>query len=214
MLLLISELKQIISALESLIELWHPPWSNDFDLGLQSIESKLETDLIIAFACAAMGDELASFLLSNGYLRSGNDWACERGAEEVDVLVTGIALDCREAELMDELVDDILDVAFFGTDLHGLRLCSFEVLLLPNVRHEADDIVAFLDQPGEDTRSVETAGVGEADSLFFSHVGRDKGRTEWQTGEGSGKSFSLYGRHRAQGRVFKQLVVESALGGD
>jgi len=31
-----------------------PPWCNHFDIGLEAIEGKLETDLIVAFPCAAM----------------------------------------------------------------------------------------------------------------------------------------------------------------
>jgi len=59
-------------------------------------------------------------------------------------LVDGVASNGREAELLNELLPDILDVALAGTDLQGLLLGSLEVLLLTNIGHEADDLVALI----------------------------------------------------------------------
>ena len=59
-------------------------------------------------------------------------------------LVDGVASNGREAELLDELLPDVLDVALAGTDLQGLLLGSLEVLLLTNVGHEANDLVALI----------------------------------------------------------------------
>ena len=59
-------------------------------------------------------------------------------------LVDGVASNGREAELLDELLPDVLDVALAGTDLQGLLLGSLEVLLLTNIGHEADDLVALI----------------------------------------------------------------------
>jgi hypothetical protein len=35
----------------------NPPWCDHFDIGLEAIEGKLKTDLIVAFPCAAMRHE-------------------------------------------------------------------------------------------------------------------------------------------------------------
>lgn len=83
--------------------------------------------------------------------------------QEVDVLVDGVALDSRPAQLLDELLAEILNVALLGTNLEGLLAGSVEVLLLTNVGHEADDTVALVQQVLEDTRGIETARVGETD---------------------------------------------------
>lgn len=100
-------------------------------------------------------------------------------------LVDGVASNGREAELLDELLPDVLDVALAGTDLQGLLLGSLEVLLLANIGHEADDLVALIlsnvsgpqtnglwwgratdEKVAEDAAGIETAGVGEADFLL------------------------------------------------
>jgi hypothetical protein len=57
---------------------------------------------------AAVADELAAFLLRDGDLGPGDDGTGERGAEEVDVFVRGVALHGGEAELFDEFVNDVL----------------------------------------------------------------------------------------------------------
>lgn len=71
--------------------------------------------------------------------------------QEVDVLVDGVALDSRPAQLLDELLAEILNVALLGTNLEGLLAGSVKVLLLTNVGHEADDTVALVQQVLEDT---------------------------------------------------------------
>jgi hypothetical protein len=59
-------------------------------------------------------------------------------------LVDSVASNGREAELLDKLLPDVLNVALAGTNLQGLLLCSLEVLLLTNIGHEADDLVALI----------------------------------------------------------------------
>lgn len=67
-------------------------------------------------------------------------------AQTIDAtdLVDGIASNGREAQLLNELLPAVLDVALGGTDLQGLLLGSLEVLLLANIGHEADDLVALI----------------------------------------------------------------------
>lgn len=100
-------------------------------------------------------------------------------------LVDGVASNGRETELLHELLPDVLDVALAGTDLQGLLLGSLKVLLLANISHEADDLVALIlsnvsgpqthglwwgrathEKVAEDAAGIETAGVGEADFLL------------------------------------------------
>jgi len=101
-------------------------------------------------------------------------------------LVDSVASNGREAELLDEFLPDVLDVALAGTDLQGLLLGSLKVLLLTNIGHEADDLVALIlsnvsgpqtnglwwwgrathEKVAEDAAGIETAGVGEADFLL------------------------------------------------
>ena len=69
--------------------------------------------MVIALARAAMTDGEAALLLRDGDLGAGDDRTSEGGAEEVDVLVDGVAGDCGIAELFDELWTES-DSAFVG----------------------------------------------------------------------------------------------------
>lgn len=114
--LLCSVVEEVVAALEALVELGHPPWSNNLNVGLQGIVAKLETDLVVTLASAAVRDGKAALLLGNGNLTASNDGTGERGTKEVDVLVDGIALDGGEAKLLDELLLEVNNVNGASTD--------------------------------------------------------------------------------------------------
>jgi hypothetical protein len=73
-----SIIKEIIAAGEALVEFGHAPWCNDLDGRLEGVECKFETDLVVTLASATMGDSNATFLLGDGDLSAGDDWASER----------------------------------------------------------------------------------------------------------------------------------------
>lgn len=76
--LLSSEVEEVVAAGETVIELGKPPWGNDFDGGLESIESEFKSDLIIPFASTSVRDSDTVFLLSDRDLRTGDYGACKR----------------------------------------------------------------------------------------------------------------------------------------
>jgi hypothetical protein len=78
-------------------------------------------------------------------------------------------LDRREAEFLHELVLEVLDIAFQSAYLEGLRFSSLEIFFLTYSGHETDNIIAFLDEPGKDTGSIEPAAVGKANPLLSRH---------------------------------------------
>ena len=61
-------------------------------------------------------------------LGTGNDGASQRGTEQVDVLIDGIASNGGEAQLLDELAADVNNLALEGTNLQSLLAGSLEVL--------------------------------------------------------------------------------------
>lgn len=75
--------QQVAAAPESLVEFGNSPWRNDFDGWLQGIEGKFEANLVIALACASVGDELTVLLLRDFDLGAGNHRTSERGAEKI-----------------------------------------------------------------------------------------------------------------------------------
>ena len=61
-----------------------------------------------------------------------------------------------DSESTYKLLTNIDDVAGNGTNGESLLLCSGEVLLLANVGHDADYIIALLNEPLENARGVKT----------------------------------------------------------
>ncbi|TIA03603.1 Bystin-domain-containing protein [Aureobasidium pullulans] len=143
---LLGVVEEILATLEAVVEDGVAPWGNDLDGGLQGVEGQLEADLVVALTGAAVRDGETALLLGDGNLGAGND-----GTGKRNVLVDGIALDSGPAELLDELLAEILNVALLGTNLEGLLAGSIKVLLLANIGHEADDAVALVQQVLEDT---------------------------------------------------------------
>jgi hypothetical protein len=84
--LLGSVVEEIVATLEAVVENGVSPGCNDLDAGLESVESQLEADLVVAFASAAVGDGEAALLLGDSDLGTGDDGASEGGTEEVGVL--------------------------------------------------------------------------------------------------------------------------------
>ncbi len=161
-------LEKIIAASETVVELWKSPWGDDFDIWLESKESELETDLVVTFSGAAVGNDSATLLLGDIDHATGDYWASKGGTEEVDTLVDGVTLNSWNALLVDELLTDVNNVAGNGSDGQSLLLGNVEVLLLANVGHHTDDIVTLLDEPLKDAGGVETTGVGES-ATFAGH---------------------------------------------
>jgi hypothetical protein len=102
---------------------WETPGSDDFNVGLQGVKGQFEADLVVAFACTAVGDSLAAFLLRNLHLASGDDGTSEGSSKKIDTLnvsntkrhvrhlVNGIALNGREDQLFNEFLAEILNVS-------------------------------------------------------------------------------------------------------
>ena len=72
-----------------------------------------------------------------------------------------------------EFIAQIIDIALARARAERLGFQAVELLFLPNIGAKCDNlgVISFL-KPGEQHRSVETAGVGEDDL----HQGRDGSR--------------------------------------
>jgi hypothetical protein len=77
---LCAELQQLLPSWEPLEEFGESPWCDDFDGGLDSEECKLESNLIIAFACASMAHSRALLTLGSSHHCACNYWPSQAGA--------------------------------------------------------------------------------------------------------------------------------------
>ena len=62
------------------------PWRDDLDVGLEAVEGKLETNLVVTLACAPVRDVVAAFPVRDRHHTARNDRSRKRSTEEVDIL--------------------------------------------------------------------------------------------------------------------------------
>jgi hypothetical protein len=68
--------EEIVAACEALVEFGHAPWCDDLDGGLEGVECKFESDLVVTLS-SSRGKLYAAFLLGNFELCASNDGAGE-----------------------------------------------------------------------------------------------------------------------------------------
>ena len=98
----------------------------------------MSPDLVLGrtdLAGAAVRDELAALAVGNVHHPAGDHRAGERGTEQVDALVDGVALDGRVDELVDKLGLQVLEEELGRADLERLGARGLEVLLLTDIGH-------------------------------------------------------------------------------
>jgi len=159
------------SAGKAVVKFRDSPGGDDLDIGLQAIEGEFESDLIVTFASAAVGDELAVLASCDFDHSSGNDRAGKGSSKEVDTLVNGVRLHGWIDQLRDELPLQVLQEELLGSDLQGLLAGGLKVLLLSDISHESIDLIPLLDEPCKNARGIKTTRVSKKDtSLRFRHI--------------------------------------------
>lgn len=108
--------------------------------------------------------------IHTSHLSAGDDRAGQRCSKQVSLFVDSVALDSAEAELVDELLAEILNDPFARCQLRWCSLCSYGKqhvhlggtnlqglcpnliprLVLANVGQEADNLISLLQEPPED----------------------------------------------------------------
>lgn len=164
-----SVVQQVLSAGKSVEKDWVSPWSNDLDVRLQGVERQLKTHLVVTLTGTSVGNGKTALLFSNLDLGLGNHRSSQRSAQKVDVFVDGVGLDGRETHILNELLSDVNNDKFGGTNGQGLSLGLLEILLLTNVGQEGNHLVAFFKQPGENHRGVQTTRVSQT-NFSFRHI--------------------------------------------
>ena len=168
---LAGEGEQVAPPLESFEEGALLPRRDHRQLGRQRGVGELEADLVVPLAGGAVGDGVGAGGQRHLDLAAGDQRARQGRAEQVAVLVDGVAGHRREDEVGDELFLQVFDVDLGGAG--GARPLGDggEVLALADVGDEGDHLVAALLEDLEDAGGVEPAAIGENDSLGVRGLG-------------------------------------------
>ena len=159
----------------------HPPAADRRDhlqLGRQRRDRRLDPDLVVALAGAAVGDRVAPGLtrVLDGELRDQRP--PERGEQRIARAVDRVRLDRREHVLAGELLAGVDDVALERAELMRLAADHLVVLAgLAEVDRQRDDLgrVLVLD-PLQHHARVEPAAVEQQDAVDVVRVRLERGR--------------------------------------
>ena len=147
----------------------HPPCAHrrhHLEVGGQGTGGHLEAHLVVALAGAAVGHGVGPAAAGDVDQVAHDDGTRQSGHEGVSLLVEGVGAQGRADEVAGELVAAVDDhrVARAGGDGTGLQ--RFPVAVLAEVARHRDHLDAeLLDHPAHGDGRVETAAVGQDDSL-------------------------------------------------
>lgn len=148
--------EKVITTLELVDEFRNSPGGNDLHGWRKSVPSKLKANLVVALSCAAVRKDLTVILLGDADLSACNDRPGQRGAEQVAVLVDGIALGGTEDQLLDEFLLEVNNDHLLGTESERLLLDGIPVLFLAYIAEHTDNGVAIVDQPLQNCAGIKT----------------------------------------------------------
>ena len=145
------------------------PRRDDGKLGSEGGVGELEAHLIVALAGASVRERVGADGARDVDLTLGDERTRHRRAEKILAAVDRAGAERGPDVVGDELLAHVLDEAFVGAGGDRLGANAFELVALPDVGGDADDLgVVPLAQPGNDDGSVEAPRVGERD--FANHA--------------------------------------------
>ena len=142
------------------------PRGDDGHLGSQGLEGQLKTDLVVAFAGAAMADSVGMLFLGDVSQSSGDAGTCVGGAQQV-IFILGVCFQAGPDVVLHVIFLQVQDVQLGSAGLEGLFFQAIQFSTLANVTGNGNDfaVVVVFFQPGNDDGSVQTAGVCQNDFL-------------------------------------------------
>ena len=149
------------------------PCSDNVEVGSQSLDAQLKTNLVVALTGRAVADRGCAFLAGNLNKLFGNQGTCHGGAKEIFVFVNGVSLYAGNDIFIGKLIGNIDDIELLGTAVLCALFKVVQFFFLSAVDADADDIkTIILFQPGNDRCCVKTAAVCQND--FFLCSSHDK----------------------------------------
>ena len=133
---------------------------DDLQAGVEGDDADVESDLVVAFARAAVGDVLGALLLGDLDELLRDEGPADGGAQRIDVLVEGVSLQGGPYVLVDELVADLDEVGLDG----AVPQCTGDDVVggrgLSEVQGDGDHIdIVLLLEPTDGDGGVQSAGV-------------------------------------------------------
>ena len=99
----------VVNLLVTALDVPFSPWSDDSHFRCESLDSKLESYLIVALSCAAVADSVSAFLESDLSDTLCDDRTSKGSTEHISVLIDSSCLNCRINIVLNELFLEVSD---------------------------------------------------------------------------------------------------------
>ena len=152
----------LLAAGKRVAELLDPPGGDDLHARLERLGRELKAALVVPLAGGAVGKGIGPHFAGHLQTDLGDQRPGDRRAQQVDPLVLRLPLQHGKGEVAAQLLAGVDDAGRRCPAVLRLlqdRLAVFARLAEVDV--DAVDVVAFILQPAEDDRSIETAGIRE-----------------------------------------------------
>ena len=147
------------------------PRSNNSHIRSQSLNSQLETNLIVALAGSTVSNSVSAFLLSYINQMLSNQWTCKGGTQQILALIYSTSLQSRPYIILQELLSQIQNIALGSTGTQCLVVNSLHIIALANISTASNNLTAtiiFL-QPRDNNGGIQTTGISQYDFIKLCH---------------------------------------------
>src|SRR5579863_1988230 len=145
------------------------PGSDDPNLGIEGLRRQLKAALIVSLARRTVRVDFCSDLAGYAQARFRDQGTGDGRAKKINTLVLRLPLQYRESEVEAKLFAGVYDLRRAGADIARFLENGLPVFArLPQIDIDGMKVISFVDQPSQDNRRIQPAGIGEHD-LFFRH---------------------------------------------
>ena len=134
-------------------------------------DSQLEAHLIVSLASAAVDNSVGPFLFRNFHQTLGNQRAGKGGSQQIPVLVHGTGLHGGNDVVVHKFLGQVLHIQLGRAGGLGLFLQPLQFIRLTHIAGHGNNfaVVIVFFQPGDQDRSIQTAGIRQNDFFNLFH---------------------------------------------
>ena len=150
------------------IQLPVTPGSDDRDAGIDGQIPQFKAHLVVALAGGPVADRIGPFQGGDFHLTPGDQGAGDGGSQKIAAFVNGIGPEHGVDIIAHEFFFEIFHICLYRTGVVGILLHIPQRFGLSQVGGESHHftIIGF-DQPFENHRSIQSAGIGQYDLAYF-----------------------------------------------
>ena len=146
-------------------------WGEHLEVRCQRSDGHIETHLIIALACASMGDSIGTHFPGHFHQALRDQRPRQGRGEGVTAFVKGVGTNRRKGEILDKRLDQISHQRLTGTGIQRFLTNRLQLIALAEISGKGDHILntPFLLEVWDADTGIHSPGIGEYHLLGAAH---------------------------------------------